>query len=328
MLLLLSLFAWIMALLATGAVVTSILTTISWMFLTIGVGWALAGRTIVVPFFSVVLYPGPWVTGALFCVFVFVSWRDTIPPIAVISWPIVSAIIAAVPKFLKSGFQPHIPEPAVRQELVVLLLTSLLLTCWLQFHFFLQGWMNQYPSISADNFNRSAFVTKLPTEMRRREMGVPLLNAAETRMREQLQGESWPQIERWLIDLQTQVQQIQAMALADVFDLAENSQVQERRFWRLQALRPNQTARDPDTYEVIFQAAWSGPSSQPWGYYLQKSCTFRETSTQLLIEPEQAPRRISSEILCQGISQPRFFTDDLIQNAAPNAAPNTAPDGA
>ncbi|NES72419.1 MAG: DUF5357 domain-containing protein, partial [Okeania sp. SIO2D1] len=126
---LLSLFSWLMSLISTGFIRT-LIATFGWLFLIIGVNWVTKKNSI--PF-------GPWITGWLICVLLFGSFTGEIPPVAVVMWPLVSAGVVVFSKSLDQEINLHVPPPAARLELVILIGTQLLLSCWLQFYFVTQN---------------------------------------------------------------------------------------------------------------------------------------------------------------------------------------------
>ncbi|MEO0869059.1 MAG: DUF5357 family protein, partial [Cyanobacteria bacterium J06642_11] len=73
-LLLLSIFSWAMATLAeaqsSSAFTVNLLSTGSWLFLTIAIWWGLALNPIEIGYFSI----SPWITAAVMCIFVFRPW--------------------------------------------------------------------------------------------------------------------------------------------------------------------------------------------------------------------------------------------------------------
>jgi hypothetical protein len=295
-LILLSLYSWGMSLLnsvlSDTEFVQDFLATMGWIFLTLGVGWALAD--VKFEFLGLTIYPGPWITGALTCTFLFEGVRDEFPALSFVSWPLISAAIAAVPKFLKRGPEFKVPDAKGRQELVILFLVSIILSCWFSFHFLLQDWLGDYPSILADRFDKSAFVINTARRLRVSDSrGVLILNLAETIVIDQLEGRSLAETELWLFNVESRVADIETQILQRISSLEENV------LWSLEG----SVSGDAPRYTLDLRSVWQGPSSYPEGYFLQKSCLI----TQQLVQnrPAASPPTVS-QVACGPIS------DDLV----------------
>jgi hypothetical protein len=287
----LSLYSWGMSLLNSVLTdtefVKDFLATMGWIFLTLGVGWALADFK--VEFLGLKIYPGPWITGALTCTFLFEGVREEYPALPFVSWPLISAAIAAVPKFLKRGPEFKVPDAKGRQELVILFLVSIILSCWFSFHFLLQDWLGDYPSILADRFDRSAFVINTASPRVSDSRGVLILNLAEAIVVDELEGRSLAETELWLFNVQSRVADIENQILERISSLEENA------LWNLEG----SVSGNAPAYMLNLQAIWQGPSSQAGGYFLQKSCAI----TQEFVQNRPAASAPSvSQVNCQPIS--------------------------
>jgi hypothetical protein len=303
-LILLSLFSWVMSLLITTPFVRDLLARIGWIFLTLGLGWVLSG--VKYKFLGIVIYPGPWITGALTCAFIFHGWINDIS-IVITSWPLVSAAIATVPKILKHGFElfnPTYPDAAKlstpRQEMVKLFLFCSILSCWLQFHFLLQAWLQDYPSLMADTFERSTFVYKLPTNTSDRSRGQVILNLLESALQDRLARRPWGEVERWLINVNQEIPSLTSSVMATIPHVKEDLQ------WRVEAqVLPG----NPD-YVLRMRTIWDGPSSRPGGYYLEKSCNVVQVLGSTVSGPirtpgiANTPSTTVSQITCQPTEGP------------------------
>jgi hypothetical protein len=266
----LSLFSWLMSLLTRTAYVQDALATMGWLFLTLGVGWALGGQRFKIPLLNLTLQPGPWITGALTCVFLK-GGLDYLPTsTAYILWPIISALIASMTKFLKPGPVLTTPTAAGRQQIVLLLLVNAIISCWFGFHFFLQDWLRDYPSILADDFSASTFVTKVGFGFKETSRGTVILNAAASALNEELSGRTWSEVERSLLNVNSEILKIEAQVKENLADATENQ------FWSLRAQIPPGAPE----YTVVLQAIWQGPSAFPRGYYMQKSCLVSRVANQ------------------------------------------------
>ena len=143
--LLLSLFSWFVYLLLQGIYAKKFISIFAWAFLIFGIDWALLGKQVTIPLIGFKFQHGPWITGAIASLafltndFIITDWRS-----ALISWPILSAVIAAYSRFIQPGLKFGTPGSTGRQDLVLLFLISGLISCWLQFHFLIQDILRTY----------------------------------------------------------------------------------------------------------------------------------------------------------------------------------------
>jgi hypothetical protein len=259
-----SLFSWLMSLIARGVGATdftvTLLATFGWIFLALGAGW-FVNHAGIRPFGIPI---APWVSGAILCVFLFGTLTDSWLRPALATWPLISFLVVAVPNLLGWDFQPKPVPPAVRQQLLLLFFLSLLFSSWFQFYFRIQSWLDIYPSLAADNLNRSTFVYRLPGQPAPVSAGVAHLSTAETILQSELGSKPWSSTERWLANLNGQQQYLQQ----EIHRIHGHSS-EEAPLWRFGI--PNPTSNG-DGYTLELQAIWVGPSAYPSGYYLEKTC--------------------------------------------------------
>lgn len=258
----LSIFSTVMAGLTVEAT-QIIISACGWLFLILGVWWFTYDENVKKTLTVNKIFLGPWITGAVMCLALFGGWRNFPQPAMFISWPPISATIAAIPKFVKSDPDRKtpkfaLPKSEVWQDLVLMFLLNLIISCWFQFYYVLQGWLDAYPSLLADNFNRSAFVYNVRPRPARPTKGTLLLTQVESALKEQLDGRPWSEVERWLIDLNQQLPDLETTARQQM-PFAENV------WWNLRGKVLS------DAYDVQFQAVWQGPSSGN-GYTVTTVC--------------------------------------------------------
>jgi hypothetical protein len=256
-----------------------IISSFGWVFLILGVWWLIYEPEVKKKLTFYTLFLGPWLVGVLICVYLFGTWQGKpIPaPAALVSWPALSTIVWASPKFVKSDPKTKSPvytnpSKEKRQDIVLVLLVNLLISCWLQFHFTVQNWFELYPSLKAEDFRRSEFVNAFTDPKQRQELsrGVDLLKAAENGVKEQLEGKDWSVVERWLEQLQdVQLSPLRSTVQSRLPDIPES------RLWTLNA--STLPANRPDAYDLRLEAAWGGPSSRRTGTKLSKTCAIRQT---------------------------------------------------
>ena len=264
-LLLLSLFSWLLAVIAealgASIITVNVISTGSWLFLFIAVWWALTETPVTLV--GTTLNISPWITGIIFCVLLFNPWTEERFRLALASWPVVSTLIAGGPQFVESQWKSFkLPKKELRQPLAMMLLVNLLLTSWILFFLRIQTWLDEYPSLLVDDFSRSSFVVHIKTEESNfSSQGALLLDQAASALERELDGIPWPQTERWLLNIDEGI-----LTLADNVDLAAEAEID---FWSLNLPIPR---RDANGYELRLQANWLGPTSQRNGYFLEKVC--------------------------------------------------------
>lgn len=266
--LLLSLFSWLVYLLLSEPISRKFVALFGWFFLILGTDWALLGKE--VNLLGLKIRYGAWLTGALICAMLlsyrFIIW--TLPG-ALIVWPLVSAAVAAIPKFIKAGPDFKTPSPADRQDIVLQVLLSALLSCWLQLHFSIQDILESYPSLAADNVNQSAFLFRLNPAAVPLTRGVIMLDTAEALVRKSLSGRSWIDVQRWLNNPIAFDPQFYTQIFTQVYGSPNAAETQ---LWQLGT---ELSLGNPDSI-FRMQAKWIGPSSQENGYTLEKPCLVRE----------------------------------------------------
>lgn len=251
--------SWVADLSDTTAFTQWLLTTGSWIFFAIGVGWALQHYQINLGGIPL----APWVTGAILCVYGFDTLFGNNLALTIVLWPLISVGIITLPTVLTWEFRPKRPDPTQRQQLILLGLLGLLLSSWLQFYFRLQTWFDNYPTLLADDFSNSGFVFRLPSREAPRPGGIALLTSAAATLEAELDQTPWSWVERSLLNRQGQTHKLWTESQATL------DSPQEQFLWELKMRRPRST---PEGYAVDLVAVWRGPTAAPEGYYLQKTC--------------------------------------------------------
>jgi hypothetical protein len=295
-----SIFSWAVSLLAID-IFQRIIVSIAWLFLIPGIHWLLheekfklqkdfevnIKKSLTVNGF----FLGPWITGALVCVFLFRNLIETPPSVPLLWWSPISAIIASLPKFVTGvGPKYDLPEKAdTRQQIINLLLSNLLISCWFQLHFLTQDWLRQYPSLLTEDLNRSAFVVQLAAGDRPRPRGYALLEEAGRLLDAELENKPWSQVERWLLDRGQQIPALQQRVLE------QETPVEENMFWQLQGRML------PGEYNLELSAVWRGPTVTGIPYHFRRTCQITQVSTAQAIRT--TPGGSIAEVQCGSISQ-------------------------
>jgi Family of unknown function (DUF5357) len=278
----LSIFSYYMVMLASSAELKGLLTNFGWIFLIIGVHWGTtSANQLRIGYDDKIPRDGfpvsPWITGVLVSLYIFGgAWNGEIRREALIYWPTISAFLAIMPDFLgetpDGGLTFKKAPLDQRQNMVVLVGTNLLLSCWFQFHYVAQDWLAQYPSLLADNFNNSSFVTKFQTLSSEKPRGALLLETMEPKLSERLNGKPWPEVERLLLKEQRNklVDQVQQQSTP------KSSTLDEDEFWQVE---PIVSSRKGGGYNFNLQANWLGPRAQPKKYSMVKPCQITQVAT-------------------------------------------------
>ena len=291
----------------TNPPVQTIIANFGWLFLLIGVWWFTYDSTVKKKLTFNGLFVGPWIVGVIVCLWLFGSWNGAPTPASFISWPPVSALIWSIPRFIKTDPDKKtpiytVPTPADRQDIVLMLLSNLVISCWFQLHFLLQDWLAAYPSIRSDDFSRSAFVVELYPQSQPDTQGINLLDAAEQSLKTRLEGKPWAEIERWLSpeQLNQEISKLAADAHTKMPLLSESD------LWDLRGRVL------PDTqYTLELQAIWQGPSATTEGYYITKACQITQGRKVIppVVESEATASNPSgfrvAAVKCEAPSKPR-----------------------
>lgn len=294
----LSIFSWIMSSLSTEPV-QNILAFMGWIFLITGVNWATIVNPPKIAGFSV----GPWFTGALVCIFIFGNWTEGRSSIALIFWPPISAIIACIPDFFAPGLKFRFPPLSVRPRIVILLASNLLISCWLQFYFVLQSWVEQYPTLLLlDNLQKSAFLVRIGTPSELEPRGKLILNSLEPKLRDQLNNRAWPDVERWLINKKITLEVIRKQAQKEL-------KPQEEDFWWVLKYEVSSAGSG---YNLKLRSVWQGPRPKQGEYYLEKVCQIRQVprraNTKSSGETTEAGELYVGQVKCNPVSDLLFIS--------------------
>ncbi|MBW4597935.1 MAG: septal junction protein FraD [Brasilonema angustatum HA4187-MV1] len=289
----LSLFSWLMSSLSLGFV-KDLIAFCGWLFLIFGTAWYTTDNPLYVP--GTNLPVGALITGFLVSVFAFGYEENVLTTRTIVLWPTISAIITAIPEFFEgSGIdaKTQIPKIEDRQKMIILVGSCMVISCWLQFFFVTQNWLKQYPSLIVDNYQKSAFVTKTVSTEKIPKNGVLILDQLSPKVEDQLRDKPWSEAEQWLINAGQNVGNLGKQVIQK--ELAE---YEERFLWRVEP----RVSGVKDGYKLDLLSIWEGPSSNPRGYYLEKSCrvdpvlTSGSTSSQTVKKTEN--KNTIAEIEC------------------------------
>ncbi|WP_017716286.1 DUF5357 family protein [Kamptonema formosum] len=269
-----------------------LLAGLAWVFLILAIDWWASEK----PWYIGGFHLGAWLTGALVCLFVFAvfsgNYRSGFPSFIFLMWPVISALIALLHKLHKSASDLSVAQ------VFILILASLLISCWWEFGFLLQDWLQEYPSLLADNFERSAFVIKVDFSPREKARGVQILNSLEDFLKSHVEEKPWLEVRAWLLEIDRQLKPwpakgqpwpevhqwlVQLDEQGDAYDdkiMVNLGNLEEDKWWYIKT----EIDLDGWPYELKLQAIWRGPTSNAEAYEMTKVCQIGQT-----YQPE-APR--------------------------------------
>lgn len=266
----LSIFSWVISYCATGYI-KDVIAFFGWLFLIAGTAWYTTEDPLRVP--GTFMPVGAVITGFLVSVFAFGDQRDVITPRTIVFWPTISALITAIPEFIEGNdtdAKARIPKPQDRQRIIILVASSMLLSCWIQFHFVTDNWLRQYPSLQADTFKHSTFIVRTEAAVKIPQNGVVILEKLQPIVVEQIAERPWSEVEKWLLDAKQRVGNLGREIIKKNL-----SKYEEKELWRIEP----RVANTKSGYILDLLSIWIGPSSNPRGYYLKKSCRIEPVAT-------------------------------------------------
>ncbi|MBN3947293.1 MAG: DUF5357 domain-containing protein [Nostoc sp. NMS7] len=259
----LSVFSWVLSYFATSYI-KDVIAFFGWLFLIAGTAWYTTEDPLRVP--GTFMPVGAVITGFLVSVFAFGNQEDVITPRTIVFWPTISALITAIPEFIEGNdtdAKARIPKPQDRQRIIILVASSMLLSCWIQFYFVMDNWLEQYPSLQADTFKRSTFIVRREQAVKIPQNGVVILEKLQPIVVEQIAEKPWSEVEKWLLEAKQRVGTLGREIIKINLDKYE-----EKDLWRIEPRVTNTKSG----YILDLLSIWIGPSSNPRGYYLKKSC--------------------------------------------------------
>ncbi|WP_375514974.1 septal junction protein FraD [uncultured Nostoc sp.] len=259
----LSVFSWVVSYFAIGYI-KDIIAFFGWLFLIAGTAWYTTEDPLRVP--GTFMPVGAVITGFLVSVFAFGNQQDVITPRTIVFWPTISALITAIPEFIEGNdtdAKARIPKPQDRQRIIILVASSMLLSCWIQFHFVMNNWFQQYPSLQADSFRSSSVLVSTEKGLKIPRNGAIILEKLQPIVVEQIAQRPWSEVEKWLLDAKQRVG-----SLGREIIQKNLGKYEEKELWRIEP----RVANTKSGYILDLLSIWIGPSSNPRGYYLKKSC--------------------------------------------------------
>ena len=303
----LGIFSWLIGLPASP-IIQRILSIFGCVFLILSIAWLTETQRRKMTILGIFL--GSWISGALTCAFLALFWGNQVSPgLAAILWPLVSTAFITIPVFVKAGPRLSIPTLQDRQRLVILILSNIVISFWIRFHFSIQTWLEMYPSLLTDSVGNSAFVTAVGPRGELRSSGGAVLDLVEVSVRKEIQGLSWSDVEKWL-DSDTRLTSITLNALQTFAAERKNLKEFSQQFWSFGVQKSWKELPEGNGYELELFAVWAGPSSQSEGYYFTKSCQISQKQEGFGLNPANlesgGETEMVGDISCQSIKGPEF----------------------
>ncbi|MEG4110349.1 MULTISPECIES: DUF5357 family protein [unclassified Microcoleus] len=257
--LLLSIF---LALLTVAAVTDwrtrTLLFDMSWLFFTLSMGLLTSQQPFVIKGVSL----SPWVTSILIGLWLLVRLPSDRKEIAWISGPLIAVVVLATIEVWNSESKREGIRSLVRPQFLIITLVHLLFSCWFAFHFLIQGWIRQYPSVLSQDLRQSDYVVTFQQPTINRSRGVVILNAMEGYLRNEARTKPWAQVEQMLIDIDNERFFLRNQALKTTGVVAEDAR------WDVKT----SIVQGESRYQLEMQATWLGLVFRPEIYSFTKSC--------------------------------------------------------
>lgn len=241
--------------------ISEIFGRLSWLFLTIGIG-LLTSQKLFLGNFN----PSSWITGALLSFFFYQNVGNDLKSFIIVMWPLISLCIEELTIFFRHGATLDQSSSLIRKRFSFILLINLLLTSWFGFHFVLQNWLKEYPSLLEDNVGNSAFIAKIKPASINESRGARILNVIEEKLRDETRDSQ----------LEMSIEKMKMKLITLKFKtLEELPPAKENKYWLLET----PIIANNSGYKIELQLIWEGPTAGTESYYLSKNCQIeREVS--------------------------------------------------
>ena len=283
----LSVFSWGISYFALGYI-RDIIAFCGWLFLLAGTAWYTTGDPVRVP--GTFMPVGAVITGFLVSVFALGNQESGLTSNTIVIWPTIAAIVTAIPNFFEGtggrSAKAKLPKLQDRQKVVVLLAWCMLISCWLQFYFVIDQWLKEYPSLRADNFNKSAFVIRLEPPTKKPKTGDLILNKLQPLVNQQIANKPWADVEKWLLEANQQLGNLGRKTINS--NLGKS---QERLLWRVEP----RVVNIKSGYKLDILTIWGGPSANSQGYYWRKSCLIQPSNSGKQTDNKNTVARITCD---------------------------------
>ncbi|OKH17487.1 DUF5357 family protein [[Limnothrix rosea] IAM M-220] len=254
------------------SIVSSFLAWFGWIFFIIGISWVVKEERSTL---------APWITSAVICLFIFGSWELGNWEIAVMVWPVIAAIIYALPYFWDDSFKKKLPNTNERISILLILGSQLLLSFWIQFFFVLSDFIEEYPSYYSDDLSESLFVVRSPNRKAADPRGVFILELLDLEIQEHYENRLWTEVEAELKEPEVLIPTIRQL-LDEV--KGKTAKLKEDEDWSLAEPYAIETAETGQ--ELILQYRWNGSRArEDQDYLVEKICDFQPIANPVPLLP-------------------------------------------
>jgi hypothetical protein len=204
------------------------------------------------------IFATPWIIAALISLFIYLNLRaldgvsNEVANLAIVAFPIIAATIALLPSFLDKNNS----DRAVKWKNALLVYgIHILVACWIQLYFVIQGWLQDYPTLLAEDINSNS-IAVVKINLQREPVssrGTALLDNIGQELTQQLNDQPWETVKPLNPDkLSARIEAIKEAVGAEVASPAENS------LWRVQ----KDIIPESSGYIIYLEALWDGPRTQ------------------------------------------------------------------
>ncbi|MEZ2237130.1 DUF5357 family protein [Microcoleus sp.] len=204
----------------------------------------------------------PWVTSVLVGLWLLVRLPPDSRPIAWIAGPLIAVVVLAAIEIWNSESKWDKIKSLIQPEFLILTLIHVMISCWFGFHFLIQGWLQDYPSVLSQNLKESHYLVTFQGPTINRSRGVIILNEMEKYLKNQAATKPWAQIEQMLIDIDNERFFLKNEALKKLQIVPEDGS------WDVKT----SIVQGESRYQLEMQATWLGLVFRPEIYSFTQSC--------------------------------------------------------
>jgi hypothetical protein len=217
----------------------------------------------------------PWLIALLISLFFCYNLpEENLTGFAAIAFPLFSVCIASIYEILESGVKWEISIPLIRANFIIFLLLHCLMSCWIGFNVLMEQWLKDYPSLLAEDFNKSAFVLKIKSSSINDSRGILIIKKLEDYLILKTEKNPWEPVANWLVDLGNKRVDLRREGLKTLGKLPEDS------LWKFTP----RMVQGESHYQLELLVRWYGPSSRPYGYSVTKTCDIFKNRDRASIE--------------------------------------------
>ncbi|PSB39662.1 hypothetical protein C7B69_01955 [filamentous cyanobacterium Phorm 46] len=257
--LLLSIFLGLLAVAAVTDLRTrTLMFDMSWLLFALSMGLLTSQKPFIIKGVSL----SPWVASIIIGLWLLIRLPSDKKEIAWIAGPIIAVVVLAIIRVWKSDSKRESIKELIRPEFLMITLIHVTFSCWFAFHFLIQGWIQQYPSVLSQDLRKSDYVVTFQQPTINRSRGVVILNAMDRYLQNEARTKPWAQVEQMLIDIDNERFFLKNQALGTIGIVPEDAS------WDVKT----SIVQGQSRYQLEMQATWMGLVFRPEIYSFTKSC--------------------------------------------------------